>query len=96
MPPLARDRSLVCHFADRDDPHCELKRRHRLADMILIAIGAVVCSAKGLVAIAAFGSAMRDWLRQLLELPNAIPAHDAFGPVLALNEPRAFEACFRT
>ena len=96
MPPLALDRSLVRHFADLDDPRCELKRRHKLIDMIVIAIAAMLCGADGWVGIAAFGRAKRDWLGQFLELPNGIPAHDTFGRVFALIEPSAFEACFRT
>ena len=90
------DRSLVRHFADLDDPRCELKRRHKLIDMIVIAIAAMLCGADGWVGIAAFGRAKRDWLGQFLELPNGIPAHDTFGWVFALIEPSAFEACFRT
>jgi hypothetical protein len=86
MPPLALDRSLVRHFADLEDPRCALKRRHRLVDMIVIAIAAVSCGADGGVAIAAFGRAKREWLGQFLELPNGIPAHDTFGRVFALIE----------
>jgi len=85
MPPLALDRSLVRHFADLEDPRCALKRRHRLVDMIVIAIAAMLCGADGWVAIAAFGRAKRDWLRQFLELPNGIPAHDTFGRGAALQ-----------
>ncbi|MFE8033018.1 ISAs1 family transposase [Thiohalocapsa marina] len=95
MTPLAADRSLVQHFAELDDPRCALKRRHKLGDMVVIAIAAVLCGADGWVAIAAFGRAKRAWLGQFLELPNGIPAHDTFGRVFALLEPAAFEACFR-
>jgi len=94
--PLAVDRSLARHFTGLEDPRCALKRRHRLVDMVVIAIAAVLCGADGWVAIAALGRAKRDWLRQFLELPNGIPAHDTFGRVFALIEPSAFEACFRT
>lgn len=93
---LAVDRSLARHFSGLDDPRCALKRRHRLVDMLVIAIAAVLCGADGWVGIAAFGRAKRDWLRQFLELPNGIPAHDTFGRVFALLDPSAFEACFRT
>lgn len=70
MTPLAVDRSLVQHFVGLDDPRCALQRRHKLGDMIVIAIAAVLCGADGWVAIAAFGRAKRTWLGQFLELPT--------------------------
>jgi hypothetical protein len=73
-----------------------LKRRHNLADMLVIAVAGMLCGADGWVAIAAFGRAKREWLGQFLELPNGIPAHDTSGRVFALIEPRAFEVRFRT
>ncbi|MFE8034612.1 transposase [Thiohalocapsa marina] len=57
--PLAVERSLVQHFVGLDDPRCALQRRHRLGDMFVIAITAVLCGADGWVAIAAFGRAVR-------------------------------------
>ena len=89
------DRSLVVHFAPLEDPRDALRRRHKLIEMVVIAIAAVLCGADGWVAIAAFGRAKESWLRQFLELPHGIPSHDTFGRVFALLAPAAFEACFR-
>jgi predicted transposase YbfD/YdcC len=89
------ERSLVGHFAVLEDPRDALRRRHKLIDMIVIAIAAVLCGADGWVAVAAFGRAKEGWLRQFLELPNGIPSHDTFGRVFAVLAPVAFEACFR-
>ncbi len=89
------DRSLAGHFARLEDPRDALRRRHKLIDMIVIAIAAVLCGADGWVAIAAFGRAKESWLRQFLELPNGIPSHDTFGRVFSVVAPAAFEACFR-
>jgi predicted transposase YbfD/YdcC len=95
MGELSLDRSLVGHFAPLEDPRDALRRRHKLIDMIVIAIAAVLCGADGWVAIAAFGRAKESWLRQFLELPNGIPSHDTFGRVFSVVAPAAFEACFR-
>jgi len=89
------DRSLVGHFALLEDPRDALRRRHKLIEMVVIAIAAVPCGGDGWVAIAAFGRAKEGWLRQFLELPHGIPSHDTFGRVFALLAPAAFEACFR-
>jgi len=45
-------------------------------------------------AVAEFGRAKEDWLRQFLPLPNGIPSHDTFGRVFSLIDPDAFEAAF--
>jgi predicted transposase YbfD/YdcC len=90
------DRSLAGHFSVLEDPRCPIKRRHRLIDMIVIAIAATLCGADGWVAIAEFGRTKQPWFEQFLELPHGIPAHDTFGRVFALLVPAAFETCFRT
>jgi Transposase len=41
-----------------------------------------------------FGLAKETWLRQFLELPNSVPSHVTFGPVLARLNPQAFQQCF--
>ena len=89
------DRSLAGHFAVLDDPRDALRRRHKLIEMVVIAIAAVLCGADGWVGIAAFGRTKEEWLRQFLELPYGIPSHDTFGRVFSVLAPGAFEACFR-
>lgn len=82
-------------FSDLEDSRNASKRRHKLNDMIAIAIAAVICGANEWTSIAAFGRAKEEWLRQLLELENGIPSHDTFGRVFSLLSPQAFEECFR-
>ena len=49
MPEMTLDRSLITHFAKREDPRCPLKRRHNLLDVIVRAIAATLCGADGWV-----------------------------------------------
>ncbi|EGV27609.1 transposase IS4 family protein [Thiorhodococcus drewsii AZ1] len=95
MPEMPSDRSLLTHFSTLEDPRCAIKQRHRLNDMIAIAITGVLCGADGWVQIAEFGRAKQAWLERFLELPNGIPAHDTFGRVFSLIDPQVFETCFR-
>ena len=37
--------SVLDHFADLDDPRVERTRRHKLVDIIAIAICAIICGA---------------------------------------------------
>ena len=87
--------SLAGHFVTLEDPRDPAKCRHKLIDMVVIAIAAVICGADDWVGVAAFGRAKETWFRQFLELANGIPAHDTFGRVFSLLAPGAFEQCFR-
>lgn len=67
---------------------------HKLSDMIVIAVMAVLCGAGGWAEISLFGRSKQQWLSTFLELPGGIPSHDTFGRVFALLSPEAFERCF--
>lgn len=88
--------SLARHFADVPDPRVERTRLHALLDILVIAICATICGADDFVAIAAWGRAKEDWLRQRLALPNGIPSHDTFDRVFRRLDPEAFARCFLT
>jgi predicted transposase YbfD/YdcC len=86
--------SLINHFAELPDPRIERTKRHKLIDIIAIAICGVICGANDWVAIEAYGRAKEGWLRQFLELPNGIPSHDTLGDVFARLDHDAFRQCF--
>ena len=68
--------------------------RHKLIDILTIALFAVICGAEDWVAVVAYGRAKQAWLKTFLELPAGIPSHDTFGRVFARLNPEAFERCF--
>jgi predicted transposase YbfD/YdcC len=68
--------------------------RHKLIDILTIALFGVICGADGWVAVVAYAKAKEAWLRTFLELPEGIPSHDTFGRVFARLNPAAFEQCF--
>lgn len=81
-------------FAHVEDPRMERTKRHRLRDIIILAICGVLCGAEGWVEIEEFGKAKEAWFTELLQLPNGIPSHDTFGRVFSLIDPKEFEASF--
>ena len=83
------------HFARLTDPRVERTREHKLLDIVMIAICAVICGADGWTDLEEFGKTKRAWLQTFLELPSGIPSHDTFGRVFARLNPQEFEQCFR-
>jgi len=85
---------LVSHFAKIKDPRVDRTKKHKLIDIIIIAICATICGADGWVAVEQFGIEKEAWLKTILGLPDGIPSHDTFGRVFAHLDPLEFEACF--
>lgn len=86
--------SILAHFGVLIDPRVERTKEHKLVDILVIALSAVICGAEHFTEMEAFGKAKEGWLRTFLELPNGIPSHDTFGRVLSLLDPAQFQACF--
>jgi predicted transposase YbfD/YdcC len=82
------------YFADLPDPRVERTRWHRLDDILVITLCAVICGADGFEQIERFGKARHDWLKRFLALPNGIPSHDTFNRVLAALDRQKFAECF--
>ena len=87
-------KNLVQHFGTVEDPRCRGKIEHRLTEILVIAVCAVIACAESWDDIALYGRSKLAWLRTFLELPNGIPSHDTFRRVFMLIDPDAFEACF--
>lgn len=85
---------LLHHFGHLTDPRIERTKEHKLSDIVVIAICAIIAGADGWVAVETFGHAKEKWLRTFLELPNGIPSHDTFGRVFGLLDPTEFEQAF--
>ena len=86
--------SLIEHFTALDDPRCASKVEHRLIDVLVIAVCAVVAEAETFEDIALYGRCTESWLRHFLALPGGIPSHDTFRHVLMLIDPDVFERRF--
>jgi predicted transposase YbfD/YdcC len=86
--------TLIAAFETVEDPRCEWKVEHRLLDILVIAVCAVLGEAESFEDIALYGRCKREWLEGFLALPNGIPSHDTFRRVLMLVDPDAFERCF--
>jgi predicted transposase YbfD/YdcC len=88
--------TLAQYFSTVEDPRCSGKVEHRLIDVLVIAVCAVIACAESWDDIALYGRSKLAWLKTFLELPNGIPSHDTFRRVFMLIDPSAFETGFAT
>jgi predicted transposase YbfD/YdcC len=86
--------ALISEFASIEDPRCAWRVEHKLLDILVIAVCAVLGEAESFEDIALYGRCKQGWLRQFLALPNGIPSHDTFRRVFMLIDPGVFERCF--
>lgn len=79
---------------DLPDPRMDRTKKHKLVDILTIAICGALCGVDNFVELERFGLAKQKWFETFLELSNGIPSHDTFGRVFAALDPDAFRAAF--
>jgi predicted transposase YbfD/YdcC len=82
------------HFGNLEDPRVDRTKLHKLMDILVIAICAVIAGADNWEDMEEFGKVRLDWLKTFLELPNGIPSYDTFNRVFARLDPEQFQASF--
>lgn len=85
--------SLKKYFARLPDPRVRGRTRHRLVDIVVLAICGVIANCDDWPDIALFARKREAWFRRFLALPHGIPSHDTFARVFAHLDPCAFERC---
>jgi predicted transposase YbfD/YdcC len=88
--------SMVKHFESLPDPRHERNRRHLLVEVIVMAICGVIVGCSGPTAIARWARAKKDWLQEVLILPQGLPSRDCIRRVLTALKPEAFQTCFQS
>ena len=73
-------KTIESFFETIEDPRHHNKL-HKLIDVIIIAICAVVAGADTYEQIENFGKKRKKWLLRFLDLPRGIPSHDTFGRI---------------
>ncbi len=82
------------HFEEIEDPRQEGKIEHKLSDIILLCITALLCGAEGWHDIEIFGQARLKWLKKYGSFENGIPVDDTIARVMSALNPKQFQTCF--
>lgn len=75
------------HFSVIYDTRQEGKVRHKLIDIIFIAVAATICNCDEWEDIEAWAIEREDWLRKYLELPHGIPSYHTIERVFEVIRP---------
>jgi len=89
-----RPRGITRFFDDVQDPRMDRTRDHKLQDILMIGLVAILGGAEAWTQVELFGKSKRAWFERFLELPNGIPSHDTFGRVFGLIDPDQLSRCF--
>lgn len=87
-------RLIETHFGNLRDPRALHSILHKLIDILIITICAVISGADDFVAIAEYGKEKQEWLKTFLELANGIPSVDTFERLFARLKPEELQKSF--
>jgi len=82
---------IVEAFQELKDPRKSNATRHDFAEMLTLAVIAVICGHETCVDMETFGKTHKDFLRTFLKLKYGIPSHDAFSRLFRILDLEAFE-----
>ena len=87
--------AMVEVFEGLEDWRNVQQTRHRLSELLTVAVCAVLSGADDFEEISQWGRAKLDWLRGFLKLDYGVASPDTFERVFALLDPHQFERVFR-
>jgi predicted transposase YbfD/YdcC len=85
--------SFITILREVRDPR-DLNARHDLAELLFVALAAMLCGAKSCVEIAEFAEGNEEDLKEIVSLRHGPPSHDTFSRVFRLLDPVELERAF--
>lgn len=92
---MEKEHPLFESFNTLSDPRAQNHSlRHKLIDILMLTIVAVICGADNWVAVEKFGHSKYEWLKTFLELAHGIPSHDVIGQLFSRLDPQQLQESF--
>lgn len=85
---------LMSTFSVIYDPRQQWKVDHKLTDILLLTICAVIAGCENWEEIEDFGNERIDWLKNYGEFEHGVPSHHTISRVIAAIDPKQFQQCF--
>lgn len=82
-------------FEGIQDWRSRQQTRHKLAEILAVAICAMISGADDFESIAKWGELKLDWLRTFIPLQNGVPSPDTFERVFSILNSKEYEQTFR-
>lgn len=76
------------------DPRQSWKVEHKLTDILILIICAVIAGCEGWEEIEDFGNERLDWLKKYGNFEHGVPSHHTIARVASVVNPKQFQACF--
>ena len=86
--------TLIDHFSKLQDYRQPWKIEHKLTDILLLVVCAMISGAKGWSEIEDFGKHRESWLKKLGDFSFGIPSHDTIERVVSLVNAKQFHKYF--
>lgn len=83
---------MITIIKKQEDTRYKPNVRHKMEDIILITLFAVLAKCNEWTEIESFAKKKEKWLRKYLELPNGIPSHDTIQRVISILNPNTLYA----
>jgi predicted transposase YbfD/YdcC len=83
---------MISIIKKQEDTRYQPNVKHKMEDIILITLFAVLAKCNEWTEIEAFAIKKEKWLKQFLELPNGVPSHDTIQRVISILNPQTLYA----
>ena len=84
---------LIGHLRVIPDMRRERGKKHRLIDILFIALCTILSGGEGFGDMVLFATHREDWLRKYIELPSGIPSYFTFRRIFQILDPSSLKEC---
>ena len=86
--------SLIKHLSNLQDSRQPWKVEHKLTDILLLVVCAMISGASGWIEIEDFGKLRESWLKKIGDFTHGIPSHDTVERVVSMVNAKQFHKYF--